>query len=174
LHFASFQNFDQFRNEHDFLWRVGKRPVLDKTVEQEQSERWVFGKEKHGASHEMFMEQVASLDLVQRDNDVLEENYMFFSERDSKPTDDTGKNVKQLRCTIELESLMNQGVETVIDGLTNHFSSRHKFGIQAMKNVFEVLPFSWLLRVEKFEEFLDERWSDMHFECLDVSAIVND
>jgi hypothetical protein len=52
----------------------------------------------------MFMEQVASLDLVQRDNDVLKENDMFFSERDSKPTDDTGKNVKQLRCTIELDS----------------------------------------------------------------------
>lgn len=174
LHFTGFQNFDQFRNEHDLFWRVGKRPVLDKTVEQEQSERWVFGKEKHGASHEMFMEQVASLDLVQRNDNILEENDMLFSEWDSKPTDDTGKNVKQLRCTIELESLMDQRVEAIVDCLTNHFSSGHKFGIQAMKNVLEVLPFSWLLRVEKFEEFLDERWSDMHFESLDVGAIVHD
>jgi hypothetical protein len=120
------------------------------------------------------MEQVASLDLVQRNDNILEENDMLFSERYSKPTDDTGKNVKQLRCTIELESLMDQRVEAIVDCLTNHFSSGHKFGIQAMKNVLEVLPFSWLLRVEKFEEFLDERWSDMHFESLDVGAIVHD
>ncbi len=122
----------------------------------------------------MFMEQVASLNLVQRNDNVLEENDMFFSERDSKPTDDTGKNVKQLRCTIELESFMNQRVETVINGLTDHFSSGDKFSIQAMQDVLEILPFSGLLRVEEFEEFLDERGSDVHFESLDVSAVVDD
>ena len=69
---------------------------------------------------------------------------------------------------------MNQRVETVIDGLSDHFPSGDKFGIQAMQDVLEVLPFSGLLRVEELKEFLDERGSDMHFESLNVSAVVDD
>ena len=41
----------------------------------------------------MFMEEVASLNLVKGDDDIFEENNVFFSERDSKTWDDTCEDV---------------------------------------------------------------------------------
>lgn len=69
---------------------------------------------------------------------------------------------------------MNERVETVIDGLTDHFSSGDKLGIKSVENVFEVLAFSGLLWVKELQKFLDERGSDVHLEGLDVSAVVHD
>ena len=99
---------------------------------------------------------------------------MLFSQGYSESTDDTGENVKQFRCSIELERLMDQWIEAVIDSLTDHFSSGDKFSVKSVQNVLEVLSFTGLLWVEEFEELLDERGSDMNFQGLDVSAIVDD
>jgi hypothetical protein len=41
------------------------------------------------------MEQVACLDLVKWDDDILEENDMLFSQGYCKTADDTGKNIEQ-------------------------------------------------------------------------------
>ena len=43
LHLASFQDFNQFRNEHDLFRRVSKGPVLNESIEQEQPQRWILG-----------------------------------------------------------------------------------------------------------------------------------
>lgn len=91
------------------------------------------------------MEQVASLDLVQWDDDVLEENDVFFSQWHGETTDDTGQNIQKLGSSIELESLVDQGVETVVDGFTDHFSPWDEFSVKAVENVLEVLSFAGLL-----------------------------
>ena len=93
----------------------------------------------------MFVEQVACLDFVQWNYDVLEKDDMLLSQRHGKPTDDTGQNIQQLRSSIELKSLMNQRIEAVINGLSNHFSSGYKFSVQPMQNVLEVLSLPGLL-----------------------------
>lgn len=109
------------------------------------------------------MEQVTGLNLVQGNDDVLEEDNMFFSQWYSKSTDNTGQNIKQLWGAIELESLMNQRVEAVIDGLTYHFSSWHKLSIKSVQNVLQVLTLAGLLWIKELKEFLNEWGGNVHF-----------
>ncbi len=37
LHFTSFEDLNEFWDEHNFFGRVGERPVLDEPVQQEQA-----------------------------------------------------------------------------------------------------------------------------------------
>jgi len=36
LHFAGLEDFNELGNEHDFFGGVGKRPVLEQSIEQEE------------------------------------------------------------------------------------------------------------------------------------------
>lgn len=78
------------------------------------------------------MEKMASLNFVERNDDIFKENDMFFSQRNSKTRDDTCQDIKQFRSSIELESFMNETVEAIVDGLSDHFSSGDKFGIKSV------------------------------------------
>lgn len=69
---------------------------------------------------------------------------------------------------------MDERVEAVIDGLSNHLSSRDKLGIEPVEDVLEVFSLPGLFGVEKFEKLLDEGGSNVHFERLDISAIIDD
>ena len=93
----------------------------------------------------MFVEEMTCLDLMQWDDNVLEEDNVLLSQGYCKSTDNTGKYIEQFRGAVELEGLMDQRVETVVDGFTDHFSSRNEFGIKAVKNVLEVLTLAGLL-----------------------------
>lgn len=80
----------------------------------------------------MFMEKVAGLDLMERDDDTLEENNVFLSQRDGKARDDTCQDVQQLRGSIELVSLVDQAVEAVIDSLSDHLSPWDQLSVKSM------------------------------------------
>jgi hypothetical protein len=69
------------------------------------------------------MIEVTGLYFVKRNNNSLEEHDMFFSQRDCKTTNDTSQYVKEFGSTVEFKTFMNQGVETVSDSLTDHFSA---------------------------------------------------
>lgn len=86
---TDFQDFLEFCQKESFLDAVGERPVLQETLQQWNSQSSVLGQEKHGASQELLVELGASLHLVEWDDDVLEENDMFVSERDGETWNDT-------------------------------------------------------------------------------------
>ena len=69
------------------------------------------------------------------DDDVLEEDNVFVSEWDSESTDNTCKNIQKLSGTIELVSLMDKEMETLINSLSNHLPSWDEFSIKFMKNI---------------------------------------
>lgn len=89
------------------------------------------------------MEEVTCLNLMKRNDDILEEDDVFLSQGNCKSRDDAGQNIKKFRSSIELESLMNKTVEAVIDGFSDHLSPWNQFGIKSMKNILEVFSFSW-------------------------------
>jgi len=62
---------------------------------------------------------------MEGDDDVLEENNVFVTEGHGESRNDGGKNVKELCSTVEFVSLVNEGVEALVDSLTDHFSARH-------------------------------------------------
>ena len=62
---------------------------------------------------------------MEGDDDVLEENNVLVTEGHSESRNDGGKNVKELGSTVEFVSLVDEGVEAIIDSLTDHFSARH-------------------------------------------------
>jgi len=101
---------------------------------------------------------------VQRDDNVLEEDDMLISQRNSESTDDTGQNVKELGGTVEFVILVDERKETLVDGLTNHLSSWYELSVQLVKNVLQVVSLDRLLRVKQLEELLDELWSYIYFE----------
>lgn len=71
------------------------------------------------------MEEMASLHLMKRDDHILEEDDVLFSQRNCESRDNACQDVEQLRCAIELEGFMDEGVETVIDCFSDHLSSWH-------------------------------------------------
>ena len=101
---------------------------------------------------------------MQRNDDVLEEDNVLVSQRNSESTNDTRQNVEKLGGTVELVVLVNKCKEALVDGLSNHFSSWNKLGVQLVKNVFEVVTFDRLLRVKQLEEFLNELRSNVDLE----------
>lgn len=84
----------------------------------------------------MFMEEVASLNFMERDDDIFEEDDVFFSEGNCKAWDNACQNVKKFRGSVELKGFMDEAVEAIVDGFSDHFSSGNQFGVETMKNVF--------------------------------------
>ena len=82
------------------------------------------------------------------DDNVLEEDDMLISERNSESTDDTRQNVQKLGRAVEFVILVDQRKEALVDGLTNHFSSWYELRVQLMENVFQVVSLYRLLGVE--------------------------
>ena len=82
---------------------------------------------------------------MERDDNVLEEDDVLISKWDSESTNDTCQDVKKLSSTIEFMDLVYKSEELLVDGLSNHFPSWNKLGIQLMKNVLEVISLNRLL-----------------------------
>lgn len=122
----------------------------------------------------MFMEQVTGLYLVQWDDSILEENNMFFSQWHCKTWDDACKDIKQLWCSVELVGFVNQTVQAVIHGLSDHFSSRHQFSVESVEDIFQILSLSGFFWIEKLKELLDEWRSDVDFENSHLDGLVDD
>ena len=66
---------------------------------------------------------------MERDDNVLEEDYMLISERNSESTDNASQNIKKLCSPVELMVLMNKCEELLVDSLSNHFTSWNELGI---------------------------------------------
>jgi hypothetical protein len=71
------------------------------------------------------MVELAGLDLMEGDDDILEEYDMFFSEGHGEPADDGGQDVQQLSHPVELVGFVDEGEETVVFGFADHFASGH-------------------------------------------------
>ena len=82
---------------------------------------------------------------MQRDDDVLEEDHVLVSQRDSETTDDTGQDVQQLSCSVEFVNFVDQGKEALVDCLPDHLSSRNQFGVQLVEDVLQVISLYGLL-----------------------------
>lgn len=65
---------------------------------------------------------MAGLHLVERDDHILEEDDVLFSQGNCEPRDDAGQDVEQFGGSVELEGLVNEGVEAVVDGFSDHLS----------------------------------------------------
>jgi hypothetical protein len=125
VHFTHFKHFLQLSEEECLLDAVGKWPVLKQSLQESNSQSSILGEEEHGASQQLFIESGASLHFVEGNYNVLEEDNVFVSERDSEPRNDAGQNVEEFSCSIELVSLVDEGVEALVDCLTNHFTPRN-------------------------------------------------
>lgn len=181
---ADVQDLQELLKEVGFLSVVGEWPVLQQPFDKLEivrlvgayweCEEWVLRDEKHRASEELAVELLAGLDLVQWDDDGLEEVDVLLSKRDGEAGDDRGEDVEQFRSSVELEVLVDEGVEAVSDGLPDHLPPRDKLGVQPMEDVLQVLPLLWLLTVEELEELLDEFVSDEGLEALHIGGVVDD
>ena len=68
---------------------------------------------------------------------------------------------------------MNETVEAVIDCLSDHFSSRHQFGIKAVKDIFQVFSFPRLFWIKQLQKLLNKWWGDMHLKRLHLGSFIN-
>ena len=69
---------------------------------------------------------------------------------------------------------MDETVEAVVDGLSDHLSPGDQLGVESVENVLEVFSFPWLLRVKEFQKLLDKGRSDVHLQCFDICSIIDD
>ena len=73
---------------------------------------------------------------MKRNDNVFEEGNVLISKRHGETTDNAGEDVKKLGSSVELVGLMNKREKTLIDGLSNHFSSWNQFSVKFVKNIF--------------------------------------
>ena len=106
---------------------------------------------------------------MEGDDDGLEEGHVLFSQWYSKATDDTGQNVQKLSSSIEFIIFMDKIIKTLIHCFSNHFSPRDEFGVQFVKDIFQIIPFDGLLCIEEVEELLNEMRSYINFERFDFN-----
>jgi len=69
---------------------------------------------------------------------------MLISERNSKTTNYTSKNVEKLSSAIEFVGLMNERVEALINSLSDHLSPWDQLSIELMENILEVVSLNRL------------------------------
>ena len=91
--------------------------------------RSILGQEKHCASKQLLVELGTCLHFVKGNNDILEEDYVLISQRNSEATDNACQNIQKFGCTIEFVVLVNECKELLVDSLSNHFSSWDQFNI---------------------------------------------
>lgn len=63
-------------------------------------------------------------------------------------------------------------MEAIGDRLPDHLPSGHEFGVQPVQNILEVLSFPGFLRVEQFEELLDEPVGNEHLQGFDIRGFL--
>lgn len=80
LNLTDFENFLKFSQEESLLNTVGEWPVFQKSFKERDCKNAVFSQEQHGTSEHLLVELRASLDLVQGNNDVPEEDNVLVSE----------------------------------------------------------------------------------------------
>lgn len=68
---------------------------------------------------------------------------------------------------------MDQSVEAIGNGLSDHLSSWNQLGVKSVKNILQVLSFLWFFRIEQLKELLNEFVSDESLQTLDISGIIN-
>ena len=93
---------------------------------------------------------------MEGNDDGLEENNVFVSERDCKATDDTGENVQEFGSSIKFMGSVNQGEKALVDSFSNHFSSWDKFGIELVQNILKIVTLNRFFGIEELKELLDE------------------
>ncbi len=67
---------------------------------------------------------------------------------------------------------MDEGVELVGDGFSDHFSSWDEFRVESVEDVLKVFSFSRFLRVKQLQELLHKSMSDKHLQRLHIANIV--
>lgn len=88
--FAHFEHLLQLSQKESFFDAIREGPVLEQPVEERYSQSAVFGEEEHGAAQKLFVKLGTCLDLVQRDDYIFEENYMFVAKGHRKTRNDRG------------------------------------------------------------------------------------
>lgn len=95
---------------------------------------------------------------MEGNDDGLEENDVFVSERNCKATDYTSENIQEFGSSIEFVGRVNKGEKALVNSFSNHFSSWDKFGIKLMQNVLKVVTLDRFFSIEELKELLDELW----------------
>ena len=83
------------------------------------------------------------------DDDILEEDNVFISQRDGESTDDTGENIQKFGGSVKLMGFVYQGEEALVDGLPDHLSPGHELSVKLVENVLEVVSLDGLFRIEE-------------------------
>ena len=86
---------------------------------------------------------------------------VLFLQRQSKAIDYAPKDLQQLGYPCMPLSLKNKAVEHIIDGLSDKGPVDHELPINPMEDRLQVVPLSWVFRIEKFQQFEDEFVIDM-------------
>ena len=99
---------------------------------------------------------------------------MLVSQWHRETRDDRGKDVQKLGGSVELVRLVDQGVEALIHGLSDHLSARNKLGVELVQDILEVVTLYRLLRIEQVKELLHELRRDIDLERADLDGFIDD
>lgn len=111
---------------------------------------------------------------MEGDDDGLEEVDVFFSQGDSETTDDRSQNVQKFSGTVEFVVFVDESVEAIGDGLSNHFSSGDELGVKSVKDILEIFSFSGFFRIKELQKFLNKGVCNKDFQRFNINGVVDD
>jgi len=63
---------------------------------------------------------------MQRNDNILEKDYVLITQWNRKTRNNTCQNIQQFCCTVKFVSLVNETKEALINGFSYHFTARNK------------------------------------------------
>lgn len=111
---------------------------------------------------------------MQGDDNVLEEDNVLIPQWHGETRDDGGQNIEEFGGTIEFMVFMDKSEEALIHGLPDHFAPWHKFSVELMEDVLQVVSLNGLLGVEELEELLNKLGSNIDLKAPDLYSFVDD
>ena len=73
---------------------------------------------------------------MERDDDILEEDYVLITKGHSKARDDASLDIEKLRRAVEFVNFMNQCVEALVDGLADHLATGYQLNRRSRDEKF--------------------------------------
>ena len=120
------------------------------------------------------MVHAQALDLVERNQDSCEEEFVLLFQRQGEAIDNGPKYLEQLSNSIEPLSFICELEEDIVDRSANEGPEVEELPIDAVQRRLEEIPFSWVLRVEQFEKLENEAVVDICLGDVGIEVLALD
>ena len=155
------QDLFQLVKEHNLLGRVYLGPVPQQVQDDLLRQTGVLLQELDDAVGQLRVVNRQGLNLVQRHQNLQQEDLVLFFEWQGESVDDGAKDLQQFRHPVVSLRLVDEAVEDVVDLLPDVSSQSEELAVNPVESRFQEISLSRVFRVKELEQLKDELLVDV-------------